>query len=164
MSLRAIRLWPDPCLSAMCAEIDPLASETARLTDDLLETMYHAKGRGLAAPQVGVLARAFVVDVMWKDGAPSPMVFLNPVITEVGADFVEMNEQCLSIPALPMSVARPDRITVAWTDLNGQNRSASFDGALARCIQHELDHLNGTVIFDHQSAKDRVELERAYAS
>ncbi len=164
MSPRRIRLWPDPCLTRECSDIDPSTAETAVLVSDLLETMYLAKGRGLAAPQVGVLLRAFVVDVTWKDGAPSPMVFLNPEITTVGEEQIVMDEQCLSIPALPMPVTRPVQISLAWTDPSGQIRHATFDGALARCIQHELDHLNGTVIFDHQTADVRAELERAYAS
>lgn len=163
MVTRSIRLWPDPVLSQMCTSVDPAAPDLPTLIDDLFDTMYGANGRGLAAPQVGVLSRVFVVDVTWKEGTYAPQAFINPVVVATSEDIVLMDEQCLSIPNLPMSVQRPKRVKIRWLDRNGATQTAWFDGSFARCIQHEFDHLNGTVIFDHQPQDIRVKLETEYA-
>ncbi len=159
---RSVRMWPDPVLSQNCTAVDPIGASA--LIDDLLDTMYEANGRGLAAPQIGTLARVFVVDVTWKEGTRDPRVFINPEVLSAGDDIVTMDEQCLSIPDLPMPVRRPENIHLRWSTRDGQTQTANFDGILARCIQHELDHLNGTVILDHQSPEDRARLEASYAS
>ena len=164
MVTRNVRLWPDPVLSQMCDSADLADTTLTTLIDDMFETMYAANGRGLAAPQIGVLKRVFVVDVSWKEGTFDPRVFINPVIETSSEDIVTMDEQCLSIPDLPMPVRRPDHIQMGWRNRDGTSSTAVFDGILARCIQHEFDHLNGTVIFDHQSAEDRTRLEASYAS
>lgn len=145
----------------MCAPVDR-ADPT--LIEDLFETMYAANGRGLAAPQVGVLARVFVVDVTWKEGTRSPRVFVNPAVEASCEDIVSMEEQCLSIPDLPMPVARPSEAELSWDTPEGGRMRETFSGILARCILHELDHLDGCVIFDHQTPDKRTELEAAYAS
>lgn len=160
MSVRPVLLWPDPRLSVVC---DPVATPNPSLIDDLYDTMYAAKGRGLAAPQVGVLQRVFVVDVSWKEGKRDPRVFLNPVVQTCGEDMRSMEEQCLSIPDLPMPVVRPEAVTLSWNTPEGLPMTETFSGTLARCILHELDHLDGKVIFDHQPAARRAELEAAYA-
>ncbi|QXT39761.1 peptide deformylase [Gymnodinialimonas ceratoperidinii] len=160
MSVRPVLLWPDPRLSQVCAPVD---GPVAGLVDDLFDTMYAAKGRGLAAPQIGVLARVFVVDVTWKEAAPTPLAFINPEIVSSSAETSVMEEQCLSIPDLPMAVSRPETVTLRWDTAEGTRREETFSGALARCIQHEQDHLDGRVIFDHQSPERRAELEAAYA-
>lgn len=161
MAEQLVRLWPDPVLSQNCATVDP--ADCATLIHDLFDTMYAANGRGLAAPQIGVLQRVFVVDVTWKDGTRDPRAFINPEILTVSEDIVSMDEQCLSIPDLPMPVRRPEHIRLGWSTRDGASQSARFDGILARCIQHELDHLNGTVILDHQAPQDRARLEATYA-
>ncbi|GAB5446908.1 peptide deformylase [Gymnodinialimonas sp.] len=159
MSVRDVLLWPDPRLSEVCA---PVEAPDAQLIDDLFDTMYAANGRGLAAPQIGVLRRIFVVDVSWKEGPRDPRVFVNPALQSRCEDMRSMEEGCLSIPDLPMTVTRPEGVTLSWDGPNGLLEEA-FTGILARCIQHELDHLDGRVIFDHQSPDDRAELEAAYA-
>jgi len=164
MAIRDIRLWPDTVLTQNCAAVDFTDRDLPTLIDDLLETMYAANGRGLAAPQVGVLKRVFVVDVTWKEGPHEPRVFINPSILSASKNTFTMDEQCLSIPDLPMPVRRPDSIILNWASASGEIETASFDGVLARCIQHEFDHLNGTLIFDHQTAQARAELEAAYAA
>lgn len=125
--------------------------------------MYAANGRGLAAPQIGVLSRVFVVDVTWKEGVRDPRVFINPDVQHSGEDMRIMEEQCLSIPNFPMPVDRPEGVTLRWDTAEGETRTGAFDGILARCIQHELDHLDGRVIFDHQPPARRAQLEAAYA-
>jgi peptide deformylase len=163
VATRDICLWPNPVLTQTCADVELDDPDLVGLIDDLFDTMYHAKGRGLAAPQIGVTKRVFVVDVTWKEGTRDPRAFINPQITETAGDMLIMNEQCLSIPDIPMPVARPERIQLRWTRRDGGLETAVFDGILARCIQHELDHLNGTVIFDHQTPEMRTELEASYA-
>ncbi|AGI66044.1 peptide deformylase [Octadecabacter antarcticus 307] len=163
MVTRDIRLWPHAVLTQTCAPASLNDPDLDGLIEDLFDTMYHAKGRVLAAPQIGVTKRVFVVDVTWKDGIRDPRAFINPQITETAGDTVFMDEQCLSIPDTPMPVARPEAVQLRWANRDGGLETAPFDGILARCIQHELDHLNGTVIFDHQSPEVRAELEVAYA-
>lgn len=161
MSVRPILLWPDARLSQVCVPFD---GTDATLIGDLLDTMYHARGRGLAAPQIGVMQRVFVVDVTWKEAAPEPRIFINPVMISASyADMRSMEEQCLSIPDLPMRVERPHTVRLEWTSPEGQPVSDTFDGILARCIQHELDHLDGRVIFDHQTPERRAALEAVHA-
>lgn len=162
MAVRDLRLWPDPVLTQPCAPVDPADPVVATLIQDLFDTMYAAKGRGLAAPQIGVLQQVFVVDVTWKDGTPDPRAFINPQVTGVQGSAV-MDEQCLSIPDLPMPVERPEQMTLRWADTAGTVAETRFNGVLARCILHEFDHLQGKVIFDHQAPQDRAALEAQYA-
>jgi peptide deformylase len=124
--------------------------------------MYDARGRGLAAPQVGEMIRVFVMDVSWKDGTPDPMVFLNPEIVARSDDMVTRSEGCLSIPGVLAAVARPAQITVSWMDLEGVRWAQAFDGFAAACIQHEIDHLDGVVTFDRVDPAQRAKLEAEY--
>lgn len=163
MVTRNVRRWPDPCLHQMCAPVSSGGVDLAGLIKDLFDTMYAFQGRGLAAPQIGELARVFVVDVTWKEGPADPRVFINPDVVDASGS-VAMDEQCLSIPNLLMPVTRPEKITLHWTNADFSTSIAPFDGILARCILHELDHLNGTVIFDHQAPDARAKLEATYAS
>ena len=153
-------LWPDPRLSVVC---EPVETVDPALIADMFETMYAAKGRGLAAPQIGIMQRVFVVDVTWKEGVHSPRVFLNPVVANSGGQVGTVEEQCLSIPDLPMPVERPLQVELTWDKADGAQMRETFDGNLARCILHELDHLDGRVILDHQAPEKRAALEAAYA-
>ena len=164
MATRDIRLWPDPILTQSCERIDLNDPTLPTLIQDLFDTMYAANGRGLAAPQIGVLKKVFVVDVSWKEGTPDPRVFINPRAMAATGDEITMDEQCLSIPDLPMPVTRPERVELRWDTPQGSSRFETFEGSLSRCIQHEFDHLIGTVIFYHQSEADRAELEATYGT
>jgi peptide deformylase len=164
MGVRKIRLWPDLVLTQTCARVDLSEPDLNQLIKDMFEVMYHANGRGLAAPQIGVMKQIFVVDMTWKESTRNPREFINPQIIETSDDTVVMIEQCLSIPDTPMPVARPERIHLHWSNSDDGLAAAFFDGILARCIQHEIDHLNGTVIFDHQTPQARAKLEAAYVS
>lgn len=163
MVTRNIRFWPDPILMQACERMDLNDETLPTLIQDLFDTMYAANGRGLAAPQIGVLKQVFVVDVSWKEGTPDPRVFINPRAIAGNGDDITLDEQCLSIPDLPMPVTRSERVQLGWDTVQGDYKFDSFDGLLARCIQHEFDHLIGTVIFYHQSPQDRAKLEAAYA-
>jgi len=164
MSVREIVLWPDPRLTETCAPVAEITPEIETLASDMLETMYAAPGRGLAAPQVGVLQRLFVMDVGWKEGKSDPLVCINPMLQEVSEDRASSEEGCLSIPGVLAEVTRPAQVQMVWTGLNGARYVQSFDGFAGACVQHELDHLDGVVTFDHLAAEDREALMAAYAA
>lgn len=149
MSRREILLWPDPMLRRVCAPVAPDGlAVAADLGGDLFETMYGAPGQGLAAPQVGIDARVCVIDTGWSDGAPDPVLLINPEIVAVGGDEEISEETCLSIPGAFMPVARPARVHLRWLDGDGAVEEGIFEGRAARIVLHELDHLDGIVITD----------------
>lgn len=160
--IRPIVLWPDPVLRASCAPVTVFDAALSDLAQDMLQTMYGASGRGLAAPQVGETCRMFVMDVAWKTGAPDPVVCVNPVITHCSDTVQARDEGCLSIPDTPMPITRPTAITLCWQDLTGAAHTAQLDGDAATCAQHELDHLDGIVIFDRVAPDRRAGLEAGY--
>ncbi len=163
MAVLPILRWPAPRLSQVCEKIGTIDAEITRLAEDMLETMYAAPGRGLAAPQVGLLRRIFVMDIGWKDGAPAPMVLINPEI-QWHSDNVETGDEgCLSIPGVTAGVARPAEVRMCWTDLSGKAVIETLPGFAARCAQHELDHLDGLVTFDRVPPEQRAALEAAYS-
>ena len=164
MSLRDIVKWPDPRLSMVCDPVDEITNDIRSQAQDMLETMYAAPGRGLAAPQIGVMNRVFVTDVSWKEGTPDPKVFINPDILETSETMVEGDEGCLSIPGVTTKITRPDRVHLVWTSLEGARVSQVFTGFAAACVQHELDHLNGIVTLDRLSAEARAVAEAEYAA
>jgi peptide deformylase len=163
MTARPILRWPDPRLSLPCAPVGDVDAEIETLAADMLDTMYAAQGRGLAAPQVGVLKRFFVMDVTWKEAEPTPMVLIDPEIVSTTGEPEAGEEMCLSIPGVVTLVTRPPRIALHWTALDGNRRSAIFEGAAARCAQHEMDHLDGIVTFDRLEPEARRVAETAYA-
>lgn len=156
MSRLPILRWPDPRLAAVCEPIMGITDDILRLADDMLETMYAAPGRGLAAPQVGVLKRLFVMDTDWKEGDRNPQVFMNPVVLSRSATLAARDEGCLSIPGITTNISRPDRVELEWMDVAGETRRAAFDGFAAACVQHEIDHLDGIVTFDRLDAEKRA--------
>lgn len=160
MALLDIILAPDSRLTTQCAPVDEIDSTLKRLMDDMLETMYAAPGIGLAAPQVGVLKRFFVVDVGEKD-ARDPRFFINPEIINRSEGKAIYEEGCLSLPKQFGDVERAEAISIRYLDRNGTEQTLDADGMLARCIQHELDHLDGILFVDHLSAlKRRMILRR----
>ena len=159
MSVLPIVQWPDPRLSTVCAPVDAPTCET--LLNDMFDTMYAAKGRGLAGPQVGVLARLFVMDAGWKEGTPTPLVMINPEIEPCGEP-ASLEEMCLSVPDVGVPVLRPSSVFVRWHDEHGAPQAAQFGGAEARIIQHEFDHLDGKLHFDRVSPDLRTDLETPY--
>lgn len=145
----------------MCDPVVDFAAAAA-LARDMFDTMYDAPGRGLAAPQVGVLLRMFVMDVTWKEGVKSPLVCINPEIVTASDDMATVEEGCLSIPNVLASVQRPTSITLRWSDETGAPHMRAMTDFWARCAQHELDHLNGVVTFDRVDPSQRAELIQAY--
>ena len=145
--LRVILRHPDPVLTTRCDAAGYLSQpELRELAADLLATMYAAYGRGLAAPQVGISRRIFVMDAGWKDGRPDPQVMLDPEILWRSSQTGTEVETCLSAPDHPVSVTRPVAITIGWYDLQGCHHVRQMSGPAARIAQHEADHLDGRLI------------------
>ena len=153
MAVLPILRWPDPHLSQVCAAVD---GDVSRLAADMLETMYDAPGRGLAAPQVGVLVRLFVMDTAWKTGPCAPVVCINPKLLWTSDTMADGPEGCLSIPGPSPVILRATQIRLGWTALDGTQAQAQLDGFAAICAQHELDHLDGILTLDHLSPDARV--------
>lgn len=164
MSVRPIVQWPDARLTEICAPVEEITPEIEALAADMLETMYAAPGRGLAGPQVGAMVRLFVMDTGWKEGKPDPLVCINPMLMEVSEERASNSEGCLSIPGVSAEISRPAQVQMVWTGLNGARFVQSFSGFAAACVQHELDHLDGVVTFDHLDADTRAALEAEYAA
>lgn len=148
--LRPILIHPDPRLKKVCPPVAQISDDIRRLADDMLATMYDAPGVGLAAPQVGVLARVFVMDCVKEEGAaPRPLVLVNPEVVWASDEINVYEEGCLSIPEEYAEVKRPARVRMRWTDLSGAVQEEEFAGLWATCAQHELDHLNGKLFIDY---------------
>jgi len=156
--------FPDPRLRRVALPVGAVDDRIRQLAADMLETIYTAPGRGLAGPQVGVLRRIFVIDATWKEGTPTPRVFLDPELIDASETLHAGTEGCLSIPGLPVTVSRPAEVTLRWTDLDGAPRSERLTGAEAICAQHELDHLNGRLIIDLMDADARAAAAPALAA
>ena len=164
MTILPILLWPDPRLQTACTPVGEITQDIERLAQDMLETMYDAPGRDLAAPQVGEMLRMFVMDATWKDGKPDPLVFINPVIQSKSSERISQAEGCLSIPGIMAEISRPAQVQVAWTGVTGGRYVQVFDGFAAACVQHEMDHLDGIVTFNHLGAEARKRAEADYAA
>jgi peptide deformylase len=163
MALRDILIAPNPKLKSKAAPVEAVDDDLRRLVDDMLETMYAAPGIGLAAPQVGVMRRLIVLDVAGKGAPPAPMCLVNPEIVAHGEDKTVAEEGCLSLPEIYADVERHARVFVRFTDRDGNVREMDADGLLARCVQHELDHLDGVLFVDRLSALKRKMLMRKHA-
>ena len=150
MTLRPILIHPDPRLKKVADPVTAVTEEVRTLASDMLETMYHAPGIGLAAPQVGVMSRLLVMDcVKDETQAARPMVLLNPEVTWASEALNTYEEGCLSIPEQYADVERPAEVEVRWMDLEGETQSERFDGLWATCVQHEIDHLDGKLFIDY---------------
>jgi peptide deformylase len=161
MAIRSILIHPDPRLKTVADPVAGVDDELRQLADDMLETMYDAPGSGLAAPQVGVLKRLFVMDCAKKEGAePKPMVLLNPEVVAASDEMRVYEEGCLSIPEIFADVERPAEVTMRWMGLGGEEHEQTFDGFAAVCVQHELDHLNGRLYIDYLSPLKRQLITR----
>jgi peptide deformylase len=120
----------------------------ADLVQDMLDTMYAAGGVGLAAVQIGVLKRVVVIDIE-REGPRQPQIFINPRVLRSSAEPTPFLEGCLSLPGVMLDVWRPQKIWICYMTLDGTERAMEATGVLAVCLQHEIDHLNGTLIIDH---------------
>ncbi len=154
MAVLGIRLFGDPVLRQETAEVRDVDGALARLVEDMIETMYDAPGVGLAANQVGVQRRMFVYDV-----GEGPGVVINPKIVEADGEW-SYYEGCLSIPDLAFDIVRPKRVRLVGVDLNGEALDIEADELLARCFQHEVDHLDGVLLLKRLDPERRKEAMR----
>jgi len=175
MALRTILIAPDPRLKEASEAVAEVTDEIRGLMDDMLETMHAAPGIGLAAIQIGVAKRVIVMelgkdkdkdkDQDQEDGEAepksakkeerNPMYFVNPELVWASDDLVVCEEGCLSVPDLYDEVERPARVRVRFLDYHGRPQEIDAEGMLAVCIQHEMDHLEGTLFIDHLSRLKR---------
>ena len=132
---------------------------TRNLAKDMLQSMYSARGIGLAAPQVGISKELLVIDINFEDSAAEPLVLINPEITAFGNTLNSYEEGCLSIPGVYLDVVRPSTIKLKFSDEMGRPRKMNADGLLARCIQHEVDHLKGVLFVDRVTSKEDLKKE-----
>jgi peptide deformylase len=156
VALLDIRFYGDPVLKEVSAPVTKFDAELARFGDDLLETLRAAHGVGLAAPQVGVLKRMFAYDLPPDEetGEHPFGVLVNPVITRSEGEQTG-DEGCLSFPGLYYECTRAMAVTVAANDVRGQRLELDGEGLLARCFQHEIDHLDGVLFIERLSRGDR---------
>ena len=159
--IRPILFYPDKRLREPGKEVEDFDAELHQLIDDRAETMYAAPGVGLAAPQLGISKRMFIVDVATDDEEPSDLrVFINPEIVATEGETV-FNEGCLSFPGVREDIDRAERVTVKAVDKDGKPFELEAEGLLAIVIQHENDHLVGELMIDHLSVLRRRLVHRA---
>ena len=171
MSPMKIRIYGDPVLKEKAAPIELIDPEVAELAAAMADTMYESSGIGLAAPQVGVSRRLVVVDVDWasrereESGRRAPAnaprnlrVYVNPLIVWESDEDCSMTEGCLSIPGVEGEVYRPAEVRVRYQDLQGIEHEEAMEDLLARCIQHEIDHLDGILFPDRMPFLKRTRI------
>ena len=146
--IRPILLYGEQLLHGAAALVTDVTPDIQQLIDDMVQTMYAAPGIGLAAPQVGMPLRMFVADVSGGYNPGDLITFINPVLVEVDGTQYE-DEGCLSVPGFNATVARPSRAVVRGLARDGREQVVEGTGLLARCFQHEMDHLAGTLFVDH---------------
>ncbi len=165
MAILEILKYPDPRLREISKPVEKFNAQLKTLAENMLETMYNENGIGLAAPQVGELVRMLVIDTRPRDTegryeknqmselesqVPQPLIIINPEIVK-GEGKTTFSEGCLSVPSFFEDVQRHKVIELKYQDLDGKTHILKTDGLLAICIQHEMDHLEGTLFIDHLS-------------
>lgn len=162
-----ILIYDDPGLRRKAEPIEKIEPRHEKLAADMTETMYDALGIGLAAVQVGVLERMIVVDVEWaraeegEEPPKDPTVMINPQVLDESAEDESYKEGCLSLPNIEGDVWRPKVVRFRYETLEGEIVERSADELLARCIQHEIDHLDGVLFIDRMSETNRKKLRIA---
>ncbi len=155
MTIRTIITEPNKLLRKISKPVENVGKEEQKLMDDMLETMYEAKGIGLAAIQVGVPKRIIVMDVSKDENQKEPRYFVNPVIKNKDTLKATYEEGCLSVPNQFAEIDRPSKCEVEYLDYDGEKKLLKADGLLATCIQHEMDHLEGILFIDYLSKLKR---------
>jgi peptide deformylase len=161
-----LRYYGDPILRKTAQPVEEITDEIRQICDNMVKTMLHYDGIGLAAPQVGYLLRIFVSNVAYEDEKGEvhlgePKVFINPAIAHPSDALVERSEGCLSIPKLYAPVVRPLSVELEATDIHGNRFKEQCYGYQARNRMHENDHLNGVLFIDRIKGKRRTQLELA---
>ncbi len=150
--------YPDPRLKLQSTPVEKIDDELRELISDMFEIMHTHDGIGLAAVQIGVMKRLFVMEVKRN----KRIVAINPEIVEFSKDTVVDSEGCLSLPGISAEVVRSKRVTLKYTDIDGNEKILNASGLLAVCIQHEFDHLDGKVFIDHLDAQSKLGVIEEY--
>jgi peptide deformylase len=151
MTVKTILTEPNKILRQISLTVKKVEKEEQILMDDMLETMYDAKGIGLAAIQIGIPKRIIVMDISKDNEKNNPMYFVNPIIKNRNLNLSKYLEGCLSLPDQFAEVDRPSTCEVEYLDYNGNKKILKANGLLSTCIQHEMDHLEGILFIDHLS-------------
>ena len=151
MAVKQILTEPNKVLRQISKPVDKVTKQDQILMDDMLDTMYHANGIGLAAIQIGIPKRIIVMDIAKKDEKKNPMYFVNPIIKNKNNDLSTYEEGCLSVPDQFAEIDRPATCEVEYLNYNGEKKILKASGLLATCIQHEMDHLEGILFIDYLS-------------
>ena len=151
MTIKKLITVPDELLRKKSQNIEKVSTDEKKLIKDLFETMYHHKGIGLAAIQVGIPKKIIVLDVMQKDDKKNPLCFINPVVKKIGNEKSKYEEGCLSIPNTFIEIERPKTCIVEYVGIDGKKKIMECDDLLSTCIQHEINHLDGKLIIDFLS-------------
>lgn len=162
MKTLPIVLSPDPGLRQVCEPCEVGDPALKKLAKQMIETMYANTGCGLAAPQIGLNKRFVVIDCSDPDDEPAPLCLVNPEIVELSGDMVKAEEGCLSCPGISVPIKRHEIAKVRYFDLDGIEREVESDGLLGRCLQHEIDHLDGRTLFESCSPIDRIKALHDY--
>ena len=149
MAVKKILLYPDPLLIMRSVKVNTFDENLVNLSKDLIDTMYDADGVGLAAPQIGINKRIFVMDCSSENEEKDCRVVINPEIEYASEELGSYKEGCLSIPGITEEISRPKVIKVLYQDINGVLQRNMYDDLWSICFQHELDHLNGKLFIDH---------------
>ena len=144
-----ILLHPDQKLKKVCKPVLEVTEDLNELSTKMLTTMYNASGIGLAAPQVGILRRIFVMDCSDDENKPDPLILINPEVLWVSEEKNVHEEGCLSIPEIYAEVERPAEVSIKSLDQYGCYKEYHFQGIKATCVQHEIDHLDGKLFIDY---------------
>ena len=151
MAIRKILTEPNKLLRNISKPVNQVGKDEQKLMDDMLETMYHANGIGLAAIQIGVPKRIIVMDIAKEAGKRDPKFFVNPLIKKKDTLKKTYEEGCLSVPNQFAEIDRPSKCEVEYLDYFGKKQKLQAEGLLATCIQHEMDHLEGILFIDYLS-------------
>ena len=151
MTVQKLITVPDEILRKKSKPIEKVSRDEKKLIKNLIETMYHHKGIGLAAIQVGIPKRIIVLDVQQKGEKKKPLCFINPVIKNISKEKSRYEEGCLSIPNTFIDIERPKTCNVEFIDIDGKKKNMLCDNLLSTCIQHEINHLDGKLIIDFLS-------------
>ena len=171
MGIKTILTEPDKLLRQVSKPVEKVGDIERELMKDMLDTMYTAKGIGLAAIQIGVPKRIVVMDISKEENKKKPMYFVNPIIIKKNDEKVTYEEGCLSVPNQFAEIDRPSKCEVEYLDYNGNKQNLKAEGLLATCIQHEMDHLEGILFIDYLSklkktiiikklSKQKIKLDR----
>ena len=158
-----VRVYGDPVLRKKAEPVTVFDEALSEFVESMVDTMFEHNGIGLAAPQVGVSERVITIDASFGESVDNIMVLINPEILHVEGE-ISLEEGCLSVPGVWEEVVRPEKVTVHYSDVNGEEQKINADGMLARVIQHEYDHLEGILFVDRISSVKRTILAKTLKS